>query len=60
VAGQRVTHLVADDRPHLLLVQQLHQAGGDHDQRIVHAMHIAFGCGSCVTYIAGTFSRSRM
>ncbi|CAK7284625.1 hypothetical protein SGPA1_30498 [Streptomyces misionensis JCM 4497] len=37
VAGQRVAHLVPDDRPHLLLVQELHQPRGDHDDRLVQA-----------------------
>ncbi|GAA3064349.1 hypothetical protein GCM10020000_54930 [Streptomyces olivoverticillatus] len=35
--GQRVAHLVAHDRTHLLLVQQLHQPGGQHDDRLVQA-----------------------
>ncbi len=37
VPGQRVPDLVPDDRPHLLLVEQLHQPRADHDDRLVQA-----------------------
>ncbi len=37
VPGQRVPDLMADDRPHLLLVEQLDEPRGHHDDRLVQA-----------------------
>jgi hypothetical protein len=37
VPGEGVPELVADDEAQLLLVEQLDQAGGQHDHRTVHA-----------------------
>jgi glutamate 5-kinase len=37
VSGQDVPELVPDDEPQLFLVVQVHQAGGDHDERVVLA-----------------------
>lgn len=60
VPGQGVPDLVPDDRPHLLLVEQLDQARGDDDDRLVQADAHRVRHRVLVDVHRGTFSRSRM
>ena len=60
VTGHRVSDLVADHGPQLLLVEQLDQAAGDHDDRGVHADAHGVDQRPCMASSSGTFSRSRM